>query len=147
MILARLVKVSRQAWPNYFWPRQPQPVQANCRPNFSAFPCQALPVLTPASRGLSRPCRPFMFFAFPSQVWPWPTAARQGRAGPVAAASPFFFYPLANMAKARPQAGLTPAFRPGFEPGLPQSGRVPDARVGYKMYPKLVNVMFSSYRN
>ena len=31
-----------------FWPRQPQPVQANCRANFSAFPCQALPVLTPA---------------------------------------------------------------------------------------------------
>ena len=112
MILARLVKVSWQAWPNYFWPRQPQPVQANCRPNFSAFPCQALPVLTPASRSLSRPCRSFMFFAFPSQVWPWPTAARQGRAGPVAAASPFFFIPWPTWPK------------PGHKPGLPQlSGR------------------------
>ena len=72
----------------------------------------------------------------------------QARPGwPCGRGFPVFFYPLANMAKTRPQAGLTPAFRPGFEPGLPQSGRVPDARVGYKMYPKLVNVMFSSYRN
>ena len=41
---------------------------------------------------------------------------------------PRFFYPLANMAKAWPQARLTPAFRPGFDPSLPRSGRVPDAR-------------------
>ena len=83
-----------------------------CRPNFFAFPCQALPVLTPASRGLSRPCRPFMFFAFPSQVWPWPTVARQGRAGPVAAASPFFFIPWPTWPK------------PGHKLGSPQlSGR------------------------
>ena len=31
---------------------------------------------------------------------------------------PRFFYPLANMAKARPQVGFTPAFSPGFDPGL-----------------------------
>ena len=117
-----------------FWPCQQRPVQANCRPNFSAFPCQALPVLTPASRGLSRPCRPFMFFAFPSQFWPQPTVARPGQAGSVAAASPGFFNPLANMAKAWPQAGLTSAFRPGFDPGLPRSGQVPDARnISFKM--------------
>ena len=125
MILARLIKVSWQAWPNYFWPRQPQPVQANCRPNFSAFPCQALPVLTPASRGLSRPCRSFMFFAFPSQVWPWPTAARQGRAGPVAAASPFFFIPWPTWPK------------PGHKPGSPQlSGRALSA-----VYPSLAGFL------
>ena len=54
----------------------------------------------------------------------WPTAAR-----PCGRGFPGFFYPLINMAKARPQAGLTSAFRPGFDPGLPRSGRVPDARV------------------
>ena len=54
----------------------------------------------------------------------WPTAAR-----PCGRGFPGFFYPLFNMAKARPQAGLTSAFRPGFDPGLPRSGRVPDARV------------------
>ena len=37
---------------------------------------------------------------------------------------PRFFCPLANMAK----AWLIPAFRPGFDPSLPRSGRVPDAR-------------------
>ena len=42
---------------------------------------------------------------------------------------PRFFYPLVNMAKARPQAGLNSAFRPGFDPGLLRSGRVPDPRV------------------
>ena len=36
------------------------------------------------------------FFAFPFQFWPRPTPARPGQAGPVAAASPFFFYPLVN---------------------------------------------------
>ena len=77
-----------------FWPHQLQPVQGNnCRPNVSAIPRQALLVLTPASRSLSRPWRPFMFFAFPSQFWPRPTAARPGRADPVAAASLFFFSP------------------------------------------------------
>ena len=106
-----------------FWPHQPQPVQANCRPIFSVFPCQALSVFTPASRGLSGLCRPFMFFAVSSQFWPQPTVARPGQAGPVAAASPGF-YPVANMAKARPQARLTRAFRPGW----PRSGRVPDAK-------------------
>ena len=118
LILDRLVKIPWQAWP-IFGPQQLWPVQANyCRPNVSAFPCQALPVLTLASRGLSRPCRPFMLFAFLSQFWPRPTAARPGRAGPVAAASPVFFI----------AARLTPAFRLGFDPSLPQSGRVPDAR-------------------
>ena len=42
----------------------------------------------------------------------------QARAGPVAMAFRVLFYRLANMAKARPQARLTPAFRPGFHPGL-----------------------------
>ena len=108
---------------------QLRPVQGNnCRPNVSAIPRQALLVLIPASHGLSQPCRPFMFFDFPSQFWPQPTAARPGRADPVAAAS-LFFHPLASMAKAQLVAGLTPAFRPGFDPGLPWSGRVPDARV------------------
>ena len=51
------------------------------------------PQPTPASRSLSRPWRPFMFFAFPSQFWPRPTAARPGRADPVAVASLFFFFP------------------------------------------------------
>ena len=112
-----------------FWPHQLQPVQGNnCRPNVSAIPRQALLVLTPASRSLSRPWRPFMFFAFPSQFWPRPTAARPGRADPVAAAS-LFFFPLASLAKAQLVAGLTLAFRPGFDSGLPWSGRVPDARV------------------
>ena len=40
-----------------------------------------------------------------------------------------FFFPLASMAKARLVAELTLAFRPGFDPGLPWSGRVADARV------------------
>ena len=104
----------------------------NCRPNVFAIPRQALLVLTPASRGLSRPCRPFMFFAFPSQFWPRPTAARPGQARPgwpCGRGFPGFFYPLASMAKAQLVAGLTPAFRLGFDPGLPWSGRVPDARV------------------
>ena len=43
---------------------------------------------------------------------------RPGQAGPVAMAFRVLFYPLANMAKARPQAGLTPGFRPGFDPCL-----------------------------
>ena len=108
LILDRLVKVSWQAWP-IFGPQQLWPVQANyCRPNVSAFPCQALPVLTLASRGLSRPCRPFMLFAFLSQFWPWPTAARPGRAGPVAAASPVFFIPWPTWPK------------PGHKPGSPR---------------------------
>ena len=77
-----------------FWPHQLRPVQGNnCRPNVSAIPRQALLVLTPASRSLSRPWRPFMFFAFPSQFWPRPTTARPGRADPVAVASLFFFFP------------------------------------------------------
>ena len=97
-----------------FWPHQLQPVQGNnCRPNVSAIPRQALLVLTPASRSLSRPWRPFMFFAFPSQFWPRPTVARPGRADPVAAASLFFFSPG--------QLGQSPACgwaHPGFQARL-----------------------------
>ena len=92
-----------------FWPHQPRPVQANCRPNFSAFPCQALPVLTLASDGLSRPCRSCLFFAFPSQLRPRLTAARPGRADPVAAASPVSLSPG--------QHGQSPA-HPGFQARL-----------------------------
>ena len=55
----------------------------------------------------------FFFLSKLGQFWP-----RPGRAGPVAAASPVFFNPMANPAKARPKATLTPAFRPGFGPGL-----------------------------
>ena len=117
LILDRLVKVSWQAWP-IFGPQQLWPVQANyCRPNVSAFPCQALPVLTLASRGLSRPCRPFMLFAFLSQFWPRPTAARPGRAGPVAAASPVFLSPGQHG-----QSLATSQAHPGLQAGLwPQS--------------------------
>ena len=86
MILARLVKVSWQAWP-IFGPAN----RSQCRPIVGQT--LALPVLTPTSHGLSRPCRPFMFFAFPCQFWPRPTAARPGRAGPVAGASPVFLSP------------------------------------------------------
>ena len=97
-----------------FWPHQLQPMQGNnCRPNVSAIPRQALLVLTPASHSLSRPWRPFMFFAFPSQFWPRPTAARPGRADPVAAASLFFFPPG--------QLGQSPACgwaHPGFQARL-----------------------------
>ena len=64
----------------------------------------------------------------PGQPWP-------GQAGLAARPRlPRFFYPLASPAKARPLAVLTPAFRPGFDPGLPRSGQAPDARgwpVGY----------------
>jgi len=35
---------------------------------------------------------------------------------------------LASPAKAWLVAGLTSAFRPGFDPGLPRSGQAPDAR-------------------
>ena len=114
-----------------FWPHQLRPVQGNnCRPNVSAIPRQALLVLTPASRGLFQPWRPFMFFAFPSQFWPQPTVARPGQAGlTLWPRLPCFFFPLASMAKVRLVAGLTLAFRPGFDPGLPWSGRVADARV------------------
>ena len=96
-----------------FWPHQPPPLQANCRPNFSAFPCQALPVLTPASRGLSRPCRPFMFFCFSLSIWPRQTAARPRRAGPVAAASPVFLSPGQHY-----QSVATSRAHPGFQAGL-----------------------------
>ena len=59
----------------------------------------------------------------PGQPWP-------GQAGLAARPRlPRFFYPLASPAKARPLAVLTPAFRPGFDPGLPRSGQAPDARV------------------
>ena len=68
--------------------------------------CFSFSILAPADRGQARP----------------------GRADPVAAAS-LFFFPLASMAKARLVAGLTLAFGPGFDPGLPWSGRVADARV------------------
>ena len=106
MILARLVKVSWEAWL----------------------------IFGPACRGLSRPCRPFMLFAFPSQFWPRPYRGQARPGWPCGHGFPRFFYPLANKAKAWPQAGLTPAFRPGFDPGLPRSGQVPDARdISFKM--------------
>ena len=111
------------AWPG--WPRflgklhqflalasPGQPGQCHklyCTPNFtfSANKFLAridLPVLTLASHGLSRPCRPFVFLLFLSNFWPRPTLARPGQAGPVAAAPSVF-----------------------LSPGLPRSGRVPDA--------------------
>ena len=64
----------------------------------------------------------------PGQPWP-------GQAGLAARPRlPRFFYPLASPAKARPLAVLTPAFRPGFDPGLPRSGQAPDARVNFSKY-------------
>ena len=42
-------------------------------------------------------------------------------------ASPVF-YPLANLVKARPVAGLTVAFGPGSDPGQPRPVQAPDAR-------------------
>ena len=126
-----------------FWPHQLQPVQGNnCRPNVSAIPRQALLVLTPASRSLPQPAA-----AYPGQPQPVPAMktihvfcfsfsilapANRGQARPgwpCGRGFPVFFFPLASLAKARLVAGLTLAFRPGFDPGLPWSGWVPDARV------------------
>ena len=56
---------------------------------------------------------------------PWPGQARLA----LWPGLPRIFYPLANPARARLVARLTPAFRPGFGPGQPRSGQVPDARV------------------
>ena len=119
-----------------FWPHQLQPVQGNnCRPNVSAIPRQALLVLTPASRSLPRPAAAcpghedhscFLLFLLNFG----PGQPRPGQAGlTLWPRLPCFFFPLASLAKARLVAGLTLAFRPGFDPGLPWSGWVPDARV------------------
>ena len=91
-----------------FWPRQPRPVQANCRPNFSAFPCQALP----ASRGLCRPCRPFYVFCFSFSIL-GPSNRSQVRPGwPCGRGFPGFFIPWPTWPK------------PGHKLGSPQlSGR------------------------
>ena len=107
LILARLVKVS--------W--------------------QARPIFGPASSGQCRPIVGQTFLLFLArlcQFWPWPATACPGHADLVCfllfllnlghgqlqpgqarltlwPQLPWFFYPLANIAKARPQAGLTPA--------------------------------------
>jgi len=69
------------------------------------------------------------FFAFPFQFWPQlTTATGPGQAGPVAAASPVFLFtgqPGQSLATSRAH----PGFQAGFDPGLPRSGGVPDARV------------------
>ena len=107
LILARLVKVS--------W--------------------QARPIFGPASSGQCRPIVGQTFLLFLArlcQFWPWPGMACPGHADLVCfllfllnlghgqlqpgqagltlwPQLPWFFYPLANIAKARPQAGLMPA--------------------------------------
>ena len=120
LILDRLVKVSWQAWP-LFGPHQLWPVQAIVGQTFLLFLarlCQFWP--RPAVACL---CFLLFFLNFgPGQPWP-------GQAGlALWPQLPRFFYPLANMAKAWPQARLTPAFSLGFDPSLPRSGQVPEAR-------------------
>ena len=111
LILDRLVKVSWQAWP-IFGPHQLWP----CRPIvgqtfllFLARLCQFWPPPAVACPGHADHLCFLLFFL---NFGPGPTAARPGRAGPVAAASPVFLSPGQH----------------GFDPSLPRSGRVPDAR-------------------
>ena len=112
-----------------FWPHQPRPVQANCRPNFSAFPCQALPALTPASRGLSRPCTPFMFLCFSFSILA-PANCGQARPGwPCGRGFPDFFIPWPTRPK------------PDHKPGSPWlSGRALTP-----VYPGLAGFLMQGY--
>ena len=104
LILDRLVKVSWQAW-LIFVPHQLWPVQANCRPNVSAFPCRLcqfwpLPAVACPAHA-DHLCFLLFFLNF------GPGQPRPGQAGlALWPQLPRFFYPLANMA-------LTPVY-----PGL-----------------------------
>ena len=112
LILARLVKVSWHAWP-IFGPTS----RGQCRPIvgqtfllFLARLCQVWPRAAEACPGHADH---LCFFAFPSQFWPWQTAARPDRAGPVAVASPVFLSPGQHC-----QSAATSWAHPGFQAGL-----------------------------
>ena len=120
------------------WPKARQACQSPARPGLLGF----WPGL-PEKDGLEKPVKPGQSWAFmatlATQPWKarpwldfWGNHGNKNQAGLAARPQlPRFFYPLASPAKARPLAVLTPAFRPGFDPGLPQSGQAPDARVAY----------------
>ena len=118
--LATLAAKAWPSWPCYFRGRafsatlvikaRPNPglnYSSQAWPGFFEFPGQKFITLRDCNMNIS-----FSVFG-PGQPLPG-----QARAGPVAMAFRVLFYRLANMAKARPQARLTPAFRPGFHPGL-----------------------------
>ena len=129
LILTRMVKVSWHAWPISGPTSRGQCRPINCRPNFSAFPCQALPALTPASRGLSRPCRPFMFLCFSFSILA-PANCGQARPGwPCGRGFPDFFIPWPTRPK------------PDHKPGSPWlSGRALTP-----VYPGLAGFLMQGY--
>ena len=126
-----MVVSSWPGWPRFFGkldqflapasPRRPgRCYKLYCRPNFkfSANTCKFLarldlPVLTLASHGLSRPCRPFVFSLFLSSFGPGQPHWGQARLALWPQLLPVFFIPWPTRPK------------PGHKPGSPQlSGQV-----------------------
>ena len=111
------------------WPGQCHKLY--CTPNFkfSANKFLAridLPVLTLASHGLSRPCRPFVFSLFLSNFGPGQPWRGQARLA-LWPRLPRFFLSPGQPGQSLATSRAHPGFQARFDPGLSRSGRVPDA--------------------